>query len=71
MAAIAAEEQEDAFAVRVKGEFTVSPFAGLLTVGFAKAVTARRGREAKKIASLQIFMGARYLSEYEFGLAGW
>jgi hypothetical protein len=56
MAAMAAEEQEDAFAERVKGEFTVSPFAGALTVGLAKAVAARRGREAKSIANLQIFM---------------
>jgi len=53
---MAAEEQEDAFAERVKGEFTVSPFAGALTVGLAKAVAARRGREAKSIANLQIFM---------------
>lgn len=38
MAEIATDEQEDADAMRVKGEVTSAPLAGLLTVGLAKAV---------------------------------
>jgi hypothetical protein len=59
---MAAEEQEEALADRVKGETTVAPFAGALTVGLAKAVAARSGREAKRVATLQIFMDVRHLA---------
>jgi hypothetical protein len=40
MAAIAAPEHEEADAVSVKGEYTVAPLLGLLTVGLANAVEA-------------------------------
>jgi hypothetical protein len=56
MAAMGAEEQDVALAESVKGELTVEPLAGPLTVGLAKAVAARSGREAEKSANLQIFM---------------
>jgi hypothetical protein len=46
MAEIAADEHEDADATRVNGEVTVAPLAGLLTVGFAKAVDARATKNA-------------------------
>lgn len=43
---MAAEEQEEADAMRVNGEVTDAPLAGLLTVGFAKAVEAITIRNA-------------------------
>jgi hypothetical protein len=70
MDAMGSDEHEEVLAARVKGEVTVEPLAGLATVGLAKAVAARSGRERERSANLQIFMEARHLSEVNFGLTG-
>jgi len=66
MDAMGSDEQEEVLAARVKGEVTVEPLAGLATVGLAKAVAARSGRETERSANLQIFMDGAAPERGEF-----
>jgi hypothetical protein len=50
---MAAPEQEEADAVRLKGEYTVAPLPGLLTVGLAKAGEAMAIKNAGTITAVR------------------
>ena len=70
MAAMAAPEQEEADAVRLKGEYTVAPLAGLLTVGLAKAVEASVIKNAGTRRAVRRDFIERDTWIVNFGLAG-
>src|ERR1700728_336584 len=67
---MAAPEQEEADAVRLKGESTVAPLAGLLTLGLAKAVEASVIKNAGTRRAVRRDFIERDTWIVNFGLAG-